>query len=85
MMPPAKFSTVPLSAMPIATPAAAIRAAMEVVSTPRVLMDMMISRMVRPIVVKLIMKEARAFSVLRFANMLPRAFFIRRISHAPTR
>ena len=58
MMPPAKFCTVPESAIPIAIPPAVSRAAKEVVSTPRVPMVARKRRTVREMLTKDEMKEA---------------------------
>ena len=61
MMPPAKFWTVPLSAMPMAIPPAASRAASDVVFTPSVPTVMTTSIMVSDMLVRLSTKEAMAF------------------------
>ena len=62
-MPPAKFCTVPLRAIPIAIPPAASTAASDVVFTPSVLTVIMISRTVREMETRLLIKVARVPSV----------------------
>ena len=58
MIPPAKFCTDPESAIPIAKPPAASRAAIEVVSIPSVLMEMTISNMITDILTNEMINDA---------------------------
>ena len=84
IMPPAKFCTVPLRAMPIAIPPAARSAASEVVFTPRVLMETIISSTVRVMDTRLNTKDASVLSVWRLVNRPMSSLRTRFISHAPT-
>ena len=68
MIPPAKFCTVPDSAIPIAKPPAARSAAIEVVSTPSVLIEITISKTMSEMVTNEVTNEAIVFSVLRRSN-----------------
>ena len=84
MIPPAKFWTVPLKAIPIAIPPAARMAASEVVLIPRVPMVMSIRMTVRVMLTRLITNEDIVLSVFRLMNIFPRALLITLISQAPT-
>ena len=81
--PPAKFCTVPDSAIPIARPPAASSAAREVVSTPSVLMEITTSKTVIEIEVNEITNEAIVGSVLRLSNTRLRMLFTHRMRKIP--
>ena len=82
--PPAKFCSVPLSAMPMAMPPAASRAAREEVLTPSAPTATMIRMTVRAMDTKLEMNEAIARSVLRRSNIFRSPFLMRLMIQAPT-
>ena len=84
-MPPAKFCTVPDSAMPIAIPPAASSAASEVVFTPRVDTVTMISSTVREMLTSEVMNEASVRSVCLRLKTRSSIFFTLLINHAPIR
>ena len=83
MMPPAKFWTVPLIAMPMAMPPAASRAAREVVLMPRVPIITMMRMIHRMAVTRLWMKEVSVASAPRRVKALAMTFLNLRMSQAP--
>ena len=82
--PPAKFCTVPDSAIPIAKPPAANSAARDVVSTPSVLMEITTVRIVSVMEVNEVTKEAMVGSVFRRSNSFFSPCFIARMRNRPT-
>ena len=83
-MPPAKFWTVPLRAMPMAIPPAASRAARELVFTPRVPTTIIMTITHDAVVTRLSVKETIAGSVFFFSKSFFRKRLRTLMSQAPT-
>ena len=84
IMPPAKFCTVPLKAMPMAIPPAASSAAIEVVLMPRVPIVMIISTTVSVIETRLATNDTSVLSAFLRSKPLTIIRRMRLMSQAPT-
>ena len=82
--PPAKFCKFPESAIPIATPADANKAANEVVSTPNLPITAIINRIVSRIFTRLLTKLWIPASKCRFISSLDTSFLMKEIRKRPT-
>ena len=83
MSPPTKFCSVPPRAIPIATPAEAMRVRMELVSTPKTPMIMITRKQLSEMETKLFRKVSNEISTFFFLRTLAKMLHIRLMMKRP--